>query len=66
MYNRNYYIVSPKVDGVTSQGFVETMLEQHIVMMGWGTDHKIGSAFNNLNKGDFVMVAQRVNWVFTY
>lgn len=66
MHNKNYYLVSPRVDGVTIQGFIETMFEQHIVMMGWGTDNKIGADFNNLNKGDFVIVAQRVNWVFTY
>lgn len=66
MHNKKYYLVSPKVDGQTTQGFIETMFEQHIVMMGWGTDNKIGEDFNNLNKGDFVIVAQRVNWVFTY
>ena len=66
MHNKKYYLVSPRVDGVTIQGFIETMFEQHIVMMGWGTDNKIGADFNNLNKGDFVIVAQRVNWVFTY
>lgn len=66
MHNKKYYLVSPRVDGVTIQGFIETMFEQHIVMMGWGTDNKIGADFNNLKKGDFVIVAQRVNWVFTY
>lgn len=66
MHNKKYYLVSPKVDGQTIQGFIETMFEQHIVMMGWGTDNKIGEAFNKLNNGDFVIVAQRVNWVFTY
>ena len=66
MQKKNYYLVSPRVDGVTIQGFIETMFKQHIVMMGWGTDNKIGADFNNLNKGDFVIVAQRVNWVFTY
>ena len=66
MHTRNYYLVSPKVDGTTTQGFIETMLNQHIVMMGWGMDNKIGADFYNLNNGDFVMVAQRVNWVFTY
>lgn len=66
MHNKKYYLVSPRVDGVTIQGFIETMFEQHIVMMGWGTDNKIGADFNNLNKGDFVIVAQRVNWFFTY
>lgn len=66
MHNKEYYLVSPKVDGVTTQGFIETMFEQHIVMMGWGTDNQIGNDFNNLKKGDFVIVAQRVNWVFTY
>ena len=66
MQNKKYYLVSPRVDGNTIQGFLETMFEQHIVMMGWGTDNKIGADFNNLNKGDFVIVAQRVNWVFTY
>ena len=66
MHNKKYYLVSPRVDGVTIQGFIETMFEQHIVMMGWGIDNKIGADFNNLNKGDFVIVAQRVNWVFTY
>ena len=35
-------------------------------MMGWGTDNKIGENFNELNQGDFVIVAQRVNWVFKY
>ena len=66
MHNKKYYLVSPRVDGVTIQGFIETMFEQHIVMMGWGTDNKIGADFNNLNKGDFVIVAQRVNWAFKY
>ena len=61
MHNKKYYLVSPRVDGVTIQGFIETMFEQHIVMMGWGTDNKIGADFNNLKKGDFVIVAQRVN-----
>ncbi len=66
MQTKNYYLVSPKVDGYTTQGFIDTMFEQHIVMMGWGTDNKIGADFNNLNKGDFVIIAQRVNWVFKY
>lgn len=66
MHNKKYYLVSPRVDGVTIQGFIETMFEQHIVMMGWGTNNKIGADFNNLKKGDFVIVAKRVNWVFTY
>ena len=66
MHNKEYYLVSPKVDGNTIQGYIETMFEQHIVMMGWGTDNQIGNDFNNLKKGDFVIVAQRVNWVFTY
>ncbi len=66
MHNKKYYLVSPRVDGNSIQGFIETMFEQHIVMMGWGTDNKIGADFNNLKKGDFVIVAQRVNWVFTY
>lgn len=66
MHNKKYYLVSPRVDGVTSQGFIETMFDQHIVMMGWGTNNKIGENFNNLKKGDFVIVAQRVNWDFKY
>lgn len=62
----NYYLISPKVDGKTTGWFLDKMFERHIVMMGWGTDNPIGEQFNNLSQGDFVIVAQRVNWVFNY
>lgn len=62
----NYYLISPRVDGQTIEGFLEKMYSQHIVMMGWGTDHSIGAAFNSIRKGDFILVAQRVNWKFNY
>ena len=63
----NYYLISPKVDGKTINGFIEKMFDQHIVMMGWSVDDsKIGENFNQLENGDFVIVAQRVNWKFNY
>ena len=61
-----FYLISPRVDGQTTDGFLEQMFSQHIVMMGWGTDMKIGADFQNLKRGDFVLVAQRVNWKFNY
>lgn len=61
-----YYLISPRVDGQTTDGYLEQMFSQHIVMMGWGTDRKIGSDFQALKRGDFVLVAQRVNWKFHY
>lgn len=63
----NYYLISPKADGKTINGFIEKMFDQHIVMMGWSVvDSKIGEEFNQLKNGDFVIVAQRVNWKFNY
>ena len=63
----NFYLISPRVDGQSTEIFVNTMFEQNIVMMGWGTDSAIGSDFSNkIENGDFVLVAQRVNWEFTY
>ena len=63
----NYYLVSPRVDGESPiEGFLKTMFARHIVMMGWGTDNKIGADFYGIRKGDFVLVAQRINWQFKY
>lgn len=62
----NYYLISPRVDGYSIKGFLNTMFDKHIVMMGWGTDKQLGAAFYNIKKGDFILVAQRVNWKFTY
>lgn len=61
-----YYLISPRIDGQTTEGYIEQMFSQHIVMMGWGTDRKIGADFQTLKRGDFVLVAQRVNWKFNY
>lgn len=62
-----YYLVSPRVDGESPiDGFLKTMFARHIVMMGWGTDNKIGADFHDIRKGDFVLVAQRINWKFKY
>ena len=62
----NYYLISPRVDGQTIEGFLERMHSHHIVMMGWGTDNPIGVAFSSIKKGDFILVAQRVNWKFNH
>ncbi|MDO4949452.1 MAG: AAA family ATPase [Bacteroidales bacterium] len=62
----NYHLISPRVDGQTISGFIDIMFEKSIVMMGWGTDKPIGMSFSNIEKGDFVIVAQRVNWKFNY
>lgn len=62
----NYYLISPRVDGQTTEGFLERMFSEHIVMMGWGDDHSIGQKFRDLEKGDFVLVAQRQYWNFIY
>ena len=62
-----YYLVSPRVDGESPiDGFLQTMFARHIVMMGWGTDNRIGADFHDIRKGDFVLVAQRINWKFKY
>lgn len=61
-----YYLISPKVDGVNVEEFVDEMFKKHIVMMGWHTDNAKGQQFNNMSKGDFVLVARRQNWEFIY
>ena len=62
----NYYLISPRVDGQTTDGFLDKMFDQHIIMMGWQIGDAIGDSFNHIANGDFILVAQRVNWKFKY
>ena len=61
-----YYLITPRVDGQTSEEFLERMFSEHIVMMGWDETTVKGKAFANMNKGDIVLVAQRVYGKFNY
>ncbi len=61
-----YYLISPKVDGKTTEGYLEAMFDQHIVMMGWSLKDDLGKKFDEIKKGDFVIVAQRISWKFHY
>lgn len=61
-----YYLISPKADGHSTQFFLDKMFDQHITMMGYGVDDHIGDSFNQIKNGDFVLVAQRINWEFKY
>ena len=62
----NYYLISPKVDGVSKEEFLDTMFEKHWVMMGWGKDVSIGKRFGEIQNGDCLIVAQRENYVFKH
>ena len=64
----NFYLISPQVHhGQSTEHFVDIMFQQNIVMMGWQPEKPIGSDFSTkIGKGDFVLVAQRVNWKFNY
>lgn len=64
----NFYLISPQVHhGQSTEHFVDIMFQQNIVMMGWEPEKPIGSDFSTkIEIGDFVLVAQRVNWKFNY
>ena len=64
----NFYLISPRVHhGQNTEHFVDIMFQQNIVMMGWEPEKPIGSDFSTkIEIGDFVLVAQRVNWKFNY
>ena len=59
---KNFYIISPKVDGQSVSGYIEEMLDKHIVMMGWPEDEYYGRMFKDMSVGDYVVVGRGANW----
>lgn len=59
---KNFYIISPKVDGQSVSGYIEEMFDKHIVMMGWPEDEPYGRMFKDMSIGDYVVVGRGANW----
>jgi len=60
--NRSYYVISPNVWNDKNQGeFLKIMFDKHIILMGWESTKKFGKIFNEIQKGDRVIVAQGAN-----
>ena len=63
----NYYVISPNVwnDGKFEE-YLNYMMKEHCVLMGWDESTTKGKLFSTLNIGDRIVVAQRQNWKFSY
>lgn len=61
----NYYVVSPNVynDG---DNYAQKMFSKGIAAVGWDTDRQKGQQFDSIKQGDCIIVAQRVDWQWTY
>ena len=61
----NYYVVSPNVynDGYN---YAQKMFSKKIAAVGWDTDRPKGQQFDSIMQGDCIIVAQRINWQWTY
>lgn len=61
----NYYVVSPNVynDG---DNYAQKMFSKGIAAVGWDTDRQKGQQFDSITQGDCIIVAQRVDWQWTY
>lgn len=61
----NYYVVSPNVynDG---DNYAQKMFSKRIAAVGWDTDRQKGQQFDSITQGDCIIVAQRINWQWTY
>lgn len=63
----NYYVISPNIwnDGKFEE-YLNYMIKEHCVLMGWDKSTTKGKLFSTLNIGDRIIVAQRQNWKFSY
>lgn len=61
----NYYVVSPNIynDG---NNYAQKMFTKGIAAVGWNTDSQKGQQFDSITQGDCIIVAQRINWQWTY
>lgn len=61
----NYYLVSPNIynDG---NNYAQKMFTKGIAAVGWNTDSQKGQQFDSITQGDCIIVAQRINWQWTY
>lgn len=61
----NYYVVSPNIynDG---DNYAQKMFSKGIAAVGWDTDRQKGQQFDSIMQGDCIIVAQRINWQWTY
>ncbi len=59
----NYYVISPNVwnDPSMEDFFLEIMLNESIVLMGWDKESSGGIAFYNMELGDRILIAQGAN-----
>jgi hypothetical protein len=59
----NAYVISPNAlnDG-RIRHFIDRSLNEQVVFMGWPPDKPLGKLFDELSKGDLVIIAQGANW----
>lgn len=57
-----FFVISPNVDGSgNAEQFLTPMFRDHVIMMGWGQDNKLGQLFAGMDIGDYVICAARSN-----
>jgi hypothetical protein len=57
---KSFWVVSPNVGGKASD-WKRIILREHVAVMGWGPNHKIGERFIQIPPEDVILIARRHN-----